>query len=136
MMCFCCWLTNQHQPHYDKQECLPSISTPTSLSSPTAPPMDRARPSSSKVPVTEEGTVTRNRWLRVLRSQTMLQVEQSHPRPCRLPLTHTGCARTRRANSRTRARAGLLTHALITRTRGERTVAPAPGEVSQVLISD
>ena len=32
--------------------------------------------------------------------------EQSRPRPCRLPLTHIGCARTRRANSRIRVRAG------------------------------
>ena len=37
--------------------------------------------------------------------------EQSHPRPCRPSLARTDCTRTRRANSRTRALAGSLTHA-------------------------
>jgi hypothetical protein len=44
--------------------------------------------------------------------------------------SRTDCTRTRRANSRTRVRAGLLTHAQTARTRGEPTVAPAPVQSS------
>ena len=36
----------------------------------------------------------------------LAESEQSHPRPCRLTHPHTDCTRTRRANRRTRARAG------------------------------
>jgi hypothetical protein len=41
-------------------------------------------------------------------------------------LAHADCTRTRRANSRVRARAGSLTHTQTARACGERTVAPAP----------
>ena len=42
-----------------------------------------------------------------------------------LTLLHTGCTRTRRANSRARARAGSLSHTSAALARGERTVASA-----------
>ena len=42
------------------------------------------------------------------------------------PHSRTGCMHTRDANSRARARADYLTPAPTARARGERTVAPAP----------